>query len=608
MNFRVNASLAISNGYLPANRGGATLLALVWAMLHLVGAQFTTSFDNDTVEVGESTMLNLIFEDIQMQRPPQLPAMTNATVNYAGPARTISIVNGQSTSTITYRYVVTPQGPGEVRLPGLSVTMDGKTYSSRPLTLKVTKGSSGAGAGGNEEFVSLKVVLPRQEVFYGETFPVEVRLYTALQIRELNPPVPKLALEGFVIGKSAGAQQSQTTINNRQYAVITWRMSATAAKLGALNVGPAETEAVIQVPNRSNRRRDPFGMLDDFFGGGEYRRVQLSSVTNVLQVVALPTAGKPTSFSGAVGKFQMEVEASPTNLAVGEPITVRVRISGEGNLDSLGPPQLAETRGWKSYPPTEHLQSSDALGIQGTKTYEFVIEPESASLASIPEIRFSYFDPETRRYQSIQHPPIPLTVRPSKVAQAAPSRQAVSGEPMTPAGGSQEELRHIRSSLGPIVALNASDRAPWALAFGLLPLPLYWVFSAVKSYRERLANDPVRQRRLQSQRAIADCLAMLKSHAQANQAPEFFAALGTLLQERIGLTLGMPAAGITEAVLEERLRPHGLAEDHLSNLAELFETINQARYSPISTVTELERVRTRAESACAALAALEGKA
>lgn len=594
--------------------------ALVWMLLGLLwgfaaaAAQFVTTFDHESVDVGETTFLNLTFEDLKVPRPPQLPAITNANISYIGPQSSFVITDGQATSSVTHRFAVTPQAPGEVRVPPMSVTVGGQTYTSRPLVLKVSKGGvSGGNSSGTslEDFVYLKIIIPREEVFYGESFQAEVRLYTALQVRELNPPVPKLGLDGFVIGKNTPAQQSQVVINNRQFAVLTWKMSATAAKLGVLNFGPAEAEAVIQVPTRGNRRRDPFGfgLLDDFFGGAELRRVELKSSTNVVKVVPLPAQGRPAEFSGGVGRFKMDVDVSSTNVAVGEPVTLRIQISGTGNLESLGIPQLADTRGWKSYPPTTKVDTTDPLGLEGTKTFELVLEPESAALKSIPEIRFTYFDPETRRYQTLKRSGIPIIVRPSATAQAAPSRQAVDGEPMTPAGPSGEELVHIRSTPGRWVSAPGGGDVPvWWYIVALFPLPAYWIVSAVLTRREAMARDPARQRRLQAMRAIESGRAALQQQAAGGDSSAFFTSLTALLQERIGLTLGVPAAGITEEVVDERLRPKGLDPASADTLAMLFERINQARYAPVSTPAQLEELRRNAEAVCDALAAMEDQA
>jgi BatD DUF11 like domain len=327
----------------------------------------------------------------------------------------------------------------------------------------------------------------------------------------------------------------------------------------------------------------------------------------VVRVIPVPIEGKPPEYSGAVGKFNLDVEVSSTNVSVGEPITLRIRVSGEGNVESLSVPHLAQTTGWKFYPPSNQFESNDPLGIQGVKVFEVVVEPESAALKEIPEIRFAFFDPETKKYQTLRHPAIPIRVRASSVAQAAPSRQAVTGEPLAPAGSAADEFRHIKTSLGAVGSIPSTGTLRLWFALVLAPLPLYALVGAWRTRRERLMNDPIRRRRAQAMKSVDEGMATLKRAAAANDSKAFFAALGTVLQERIGLALDITAAGITEEILEEKLRPKGMAERDLEVLSALFEAINQARYSPMSSVAELEALRAKAESACAALESLEAK-
>jgi hypothetical protein len=241
------------------------------------------------------------------------------------------------------------------------------------------------------------------------------------------------------------------------------------------------------------------------------------------------------------------------------------------------------------------------------KSFEVVIEPESAELKEIPEIRFAYFDPETKRYQTLRHPAIPIRVRSSSVAQAAPSRQAVTGEPLAPAGSAADEFRHIKIHLGAIGAYPSIASLRWWIALVLTPLPLYALLRTWTARRQRWLNDPLRQRRAQALSVMEDGMKTMQRAAAANDSKTFFSALGTVLQERIGLTLGITAAGITEEILEEKLRPKGMSAADLEVLSTLFEAINQARYSPMSSVAELEALRAKAESACMALEALEAK-
>lgn len=93
-------------------------------------------------------------------------------------------------------------------------------------------------------------------------------------------------------------------------------------------------------------------------------------------------------------------------------MTVKVQIAGRGNLDALTLPEQTAWHDFKSYTPTANLETTDALGLQGTKTFEQIVAPLSTDLKALPPLMFSYFDPETKTYRTLTHPAVPLTVHP----------------------------------------------------------------------------------------------------------------------------------------------------------------------------------------------------
>ena len=135
--------------------------------------------------------------------------------------------------------------------------------------------------------------------------------------------------------------------------------------------------------------------------------------------MALPQENMPAGFNGAVGTFILNFSAGPTNVAVGDPITVRVQLSGRGAFDTLALPEQTAWQDFKTYPPTAKVDTTgDPMGIQGSKTFEQVIVPQKAEIKELPPISFSFFDPEGKTYRTLTEPATRLVVRPSGVAPA----------------------------------------------------------------------------------------------------------------------------------------------------------------------------------------------
>ncbi|MSU36299.1 MAG: protein BatD [Pedosphaera sp.] len=580
-------------------------LALLISSTSGHAGSFATSLQNMTLELGQSTILSLQFQELQVPSPPQLPSLQDATVRYIGPVSQQSFVNGKRSSSITHRYQLTPKKQGELIIPALSITLGGQAYSSQPLTLTVAPPNSMTAPEGEAGLLFLKLITPTNEIVLGETFPFEIRLFFAANLRETANP--KLELDGFILGKTAQPEQGQTLIGGKRYGTVTWRMSATAAKAGSLPFGPVEMEMVAVFPGAQPRAGlfDPFGMVAD------QRRVSLHSGTNVLRVVSPPVNGRPADFAGAVGKFRLLASISPTNIAAGDPITLRAQITGRGNFDQINMPVVASTNGLRIYDSQSEVQTTDDLGLEGVKSFEQVVIPEHAGLEEFPEIQFSYFDPGLKSYVTLRHAPTPITVRPGaslSVSTTLPGSNGVVASPAPPPTPvpTKDELQHIVYTLGRPLNQRPWIRRPAVLAALSFPLPAYALFAAWHRRREEQIRDPRRQRRATAVQTIATELSSLTRHAAAGDSVGFFGSLGVILREHIGLTLDIPSAAITEEIVDSRLISIGLADDAITGLHELFSALNQARFAPGHSVEELESYQQRLHRVCEALDGTRG--
>jgi hypothetical protein len=339
-----------------------------------------------------------------------------------------------------------------------------------------------------------------------------------------------------------------------------------------------------------NQRRDFFGM----FGGGEQRQVTLASDTLAAQALPLPTEDKPANFNGAIGNYTMTVNAGPTNVAVGDPITVRVQISGQGALDALTLPDQPAWRDFKTYPPTAKVETAGPLGLQGTKTFEQIVTPQNTEVHELPAFSFSYFDPDAGSYRTLKESPVQLAVHSAGANPAPVIAAAKNASPQA----APADLLPIKEQLGTFSpARPLLLTRPGFLAAQSLPV-LAWLAALVWRRRtDSLANNPRLRRQRHVAQLVRDGLDDLRRLAAENKSDEFFATLFRLLQEQLGERLDCPASSITEAVIDERLVRLGTPEATLAGLRELFQRCNQARYAPLRTSGELAAVIAQFENA-----------
>ena len=595
---REDLKAAGHRGAFPAPRTPGTFgwIALLFCCL-LAGrpltigaATLTARLDREVVPVGETVTLSLTFEGASPTGTPGLPALPGLNVTSVGQASEFTIVNGQSTSRLTFNYTLATTQPGDVTIPALQVNLGGQVVASQPLKLKIVKGAvppSAEATLSNLAFVRL--VVPKTEVYLGESFPLEIQLYVQ---RGQDLQMPQLKAEGFTLGQTPRPAQSQTQVGNLVYNLLVFRMSATAAKSGTVNLGPAELSLTLLIPDTSGRRRDPFEAM--FGGNTQLKPVVLKSDVQPMRVLPLPTQNVPETFNGAVGSFTMTMTAGPTNLAVGDPITVKAQISGTGLLDAVRLPEQPLWRDFKTYAPAMKVDSSDPLGLTGVKSFEQVVIPQNHEVKMLPPLQFTFFDPNQKTYRTLNGTAVPLTVRPSAAGAAPPTLTNGLTASIPPPG---DDLLHIRPhlALAPVGGGTLLQK-PWFLALQSLPVLTWISLLVLRKRHEALANNPrLRRQRLVAQR-IRDGLQELRALAAAQKSDDFFATLFRLLQEQLGERLDLPASAITEAVIDEKLSRRNLSQDTLRALHSLFKTCNQARYAPQKSSQELASLIPKVES------------
>lgn len=551
----------------------------------LPAATFTASLDRDTVTLGETATLSLAFEGGTPQDVPAPGNIPNLQIAYVGPSSRFSVINGQVSSSVTYNFTVAPQKSGDYTIPALTAKVGSETLTSQPLILKVlapTAPSQQAIASGSQP-AFLKLVLPKQQVFVGESFVIQVQLYVANQIQRISQfQFTGISADGFNTGKMVESQHRQTQIGNTVYSIVPVNIALTAIKAGTLTVGPITANVVLG-------GRDPFDPFGFFGGRNDQRQVSLATEVEKLQTLSLPRENVPPNFNGAVGVYTMSMTAGPTNVAVGDPITVRVQISGRGAPDALSLPDQPAWHDFKTYPPTTKVELTDQLGLQGSKTFEQIVQPETADTKALPSFSFSFFDPDQKMYRTLTQPPIALVVRPGGTAPAPTVLTSASheqqGATATPDIVPNKQRLGALAQMGPPLVLQS-----WFLCLPTVPLAAFVGAFVWRRRTDNLANNPRLRRQRHVAQLIREGLANLERLAAANASDDFFAQAFRLVQEQLGERLDMPASAITEAVIDERLNKPGAPESTIRSLQDFFQTCNLARYAPIKSSQELEAV------------------
>jgi len=251
---------------------------------------------------------------------------------------------------------------------------------------------------------------PKKEYYLNEKIPLTVKLLIN-SVSVKNFDYPKFDHIGFNVDEFSKPEHYQKVISGIKYDIVSFKTFIYPTRVGALSIGPAKLTCNVLFKRAGTRKRTlgSFGSIfdDDFFDGFfdsyDIRAITLESEGLALNILELPIEGKPKDFSNAVGVFEFDVSASPGEIDVGDPVTVRMKIGGEGNLKSAVFPKFKEDKKFKYY---EQQINDD----NGGKVIEQVVIPTTDRVKEIPALSFSYFDVENRTYKRSTKGPFPIKV------------------------------------------------------------------------------------------------------------------------------------------------------------------------------------------------------
>lgn len=379
----------------------------------------SASVRKNRVYMGDELMVEVLVEGADNARQASEPVVPGASMRFLG-GNNISrsftmIVNGQRTENSTkgysLQYALSPTRPGRIVVPPIEVVVGGQTHRTEPIVIEALQPQS------DSEF-SLEIAIDEDRVYVGQPVQARVTWFIAAAVNEFSfraTPEPEgfdvyipdagqtrsRSIEFEIFGQRVTAVQSRARRGNVDYPVLTFDLTLIPRQVGTQSVGPL---------NVVFSRRDSMRVQ---------RRQNLSNEVQ-LEVLPLPSEGRPADFAGLVGVYAIDAHASPTSVAVGDPIELSLTISGPEPLTRLDAPELALDAGFselfKSSPDGWRRQPITRRGIRRFTT---TIRARSDRVTEIPPIRLPYFDARTGEYRDALSEAIPLEVRSVREVTAA---------------------------------------------------------------------------------------------------------------------------------------------------------------------------------------------
>jgi BatD DUF11 like domain len=567
----------------------------------------TAQLDRGDIALGDSAQLTITVSGggDDGVAPPAVPGLEFVA---AGQSSQYQSINGVATSTTSVTYEVIPQRAGTFTIPALS-------RGSQPVVLHVQPGNgrSRASAGSSSGASTLpppatgglsagetrltqdgsafvRLLLPNRELYVGQTVPVDIQVGLRPGLDASLNGLPTLNGDAFTLNKlTSQPEQTQEVVAGKPYTVLTWHSALAAVKPGDFSL-TVETPLTVRMRTAPQRRpRMPRGVFDDslfndvfndsffqdFFGGTTEKQITVASEPDGLKVLALPVVGRPAGFAGAVGKFEVSSELSAAKTAAGDPLTLRLKVTGTGNFDRVNSAMLGEMGGWKTYKPTAKFEPADSAGYSGEKDFEQAVIPMQPGRQTVPALAFSFFNPDTRQYETKVTAPMSLEVSTASAGSLATSATSASNASPIPASQPRRdglcpdhvETGSMVATLRPLYFqtwfVGSQSALVLCLACGLIFL----------RRRERRMNDADGARQREASSAIASCLAEMEAASIAGDAVRFFQCARAALQQRLAARWHVVPASITIAEIDARLNGEG------AEIRRIFALADQAAYS-----------------------------
>ena len=505
-----------------------------------------------------------------------------------------SMVNGKTSQsqTITYTYILSALKNGTFTIPAAVIMVAGNQVTSNALKIEVSgKAQQGGGGSGHSSSqqpetrpagsaisgsdLFIRVSASKKRVVEQEPVLLTYKVYTLVSLTQLEGKMPDL--KGFHTQEIPLPQEKSFKVeqfNGRNYKTVTWSQYVMFPQMtGKLEVPPLTFNGVVV---QQNRNIDPF---EAFFNGGSgYIEVkkQIQAPGVEIQVDPLPT--RPAGFSGGVGTFSMKAEVDNTSLKANDPLTLKVTISGTGNLQLIKEPTVKFPKDFDTY--DAKLTDKTRLtsnGLDGSMIYEFLAVPRHQGQYDIPPVEFVYYDTKQKKYVTLTSEPFHLDVA-----------KGEGGDSRVGDYAGQEDIQMLATDIRHIhlgnTELKEQGESFFASTTYLVALALLFLafISLFIIFRKRAIEnaDLVKARGKRANKVATKRLRVAAKLMQENKPSQFYDEVLRALWGYVGDKLNIPVEQLSRENITDRLTARGIDMQTISPFIEAIDECEFERYAP----------------------------
>lgn len=558
---------------------------------------FTASASATTVGVSEQFQVSFTFsgDDINGIKNFRAPDFKEfLTLSGPNQSTNMSVINGSVSASRTFSFIIQPRQVGRATIGSASIDYKGKNYQTSPIKIEVVKVSQAQSQAKNQgqkessvsqkeigENLFIKASADRQKVLKGEQINVTYKLYTALQIS--SPQISKLpSYPGFWAEETEAPTNINFTIekiSGKQYHVaVLKKVALFPTETGELSVTPfaLKIPVYLQKKRRSNNPFDDF-FNDPFFSKPEVVEYNAVSNTIKINVLPLPSNNVPASFTGAVGEFTMKVDVDKSKVKTNEPVALKIKISGTGNIKLLTLPEFEIPAGFEKYDPKVDEDLNKAGKISGNKNAEYLLIPRFAGKKEIPPVSFSFFNPAKNQYQTITSNSFSIDVEQGEGG-VTQSGSTLSKEDVKLLN---EDILYIKTS-GKDIGIKDSYIFKSAIfwLFTILPLAGLTALLVFRKREERLASNMQNMLFLRAQKKAKKKLKTAKKYLDAKDENRFYTELSSALFGYLENKLGISTADFTLDGALTELKDRNVPDELVERVEKIANKCEFIRFAP----------------------------
>lgn len=515
-------------------------------------------------------------------------------------SQSMSIVNGNMSQSTTISFIISAKKEGKITIGPASVIANGnQKLETAPIVIEVTKGSAQTSQGNNpsdpNQFASeitnedlfVRTFLSKAKCYIGEQITVTQKVYSRVDLRGFQnikfPPY-----NGFWSQQEEGNKQinlQQEVLNGITYFVAEYnKVYLFPQRSGSISIEPVELECIV----RRATQRQPRNIFEQFFGAGGYEdvAVKVKSKPVKVEVKELPEEGKPEGFTGAVGNFSYKTELSKDQVKANDAVNIKLTVTGKGNIALLEAPKAELPESFETYDPKINETIKTAGGVNGSKTFDYLVIPREKGEFIINGLNFSFFDPEKKQYVKLPSPDMKLSVLEGDGSSAqviVPHKKGLNE--------TENDIRYIkRGDLGLQKTEDEFFSSP--LHYALLVVPVLLFLGGVIAVKQRIKanSDMTALKQRKAARIAKKQLAAAEKYMQANRKDEFFNEVLNALNRYISDKLGLPVADLSKDRISEMLLQRNVTEQTRTQLIATIDTCEYAKYAPSAVTGDLKKV------------------